>query len=68
MTVLRRPGVARLGVAGLLSETGDWMLFIALPLYVLHLTGSPLVTSTVFALELLPTVVAGPFAGVLIDR
>jgi MFS family permease len=68
MTVLRRPGVARLGVAGLLSETGDWMLFIALPLYVLHLTGSPLVTSTVFALELLPTVVAGPLAGVLIDR
>jgi MFS family permease len=68
MTVLRGPGVARLGIAGLLSETGDWMLFIALPLYVLHLTGSPLVTSTVFALELLPTVVAGPLAGVLIDR
>jgi MFS family permease len=68
MSVLRRPGVARLGIAGLLSETGDWMLFIALPLYVLHLTGSPFVTSTVFALELLPTVVAGPFAGVLIDR
>jgi MFS family permease len=68
MSVLRRPGVARLGVAGLLSEVGDWMLFIALPLYVLRLTGSPLITSTVFALELLPTVVAGPLAGVLVDR
>jgi Na+/melibiose symporter-like transporter len=66
--VLRRPGVGRLGLAGLLSETGDWMLFIALPLFVLDLTGSPLVTASVFALELVPTVVAAPFAGVLVDR
>jgi MFS family permease len=66
--VVRRPGVGRLGVAGLLSETGDWMLFVALPLYVLALTASPLVTATVFALELVPTVLAAPAAGVLIDR
>jgi hypothetical protein len=66
--VLRRPGMARLGVAGLLSEAGDWMLFIALPLYVLALTGSALVTATVFALELVPTVLAAPLAGVLVDR
>jgi MFS family permease len=65
---LRRPGVARLGAAGLLSDAGDWMLFIALPLYVLSLTGSSLVTATVFALELVPTVVAAPLAGVIIDR
>jgi MFS family permease len=68
IAVLRRPGVARLGTAGLLSEVGDWMLFIALPLYVLQLTGSALVTSTVFALEMVPTVLVGPLAGVLIDR
>ena len=66
--VLRRPGVARLGAAGLLSEVGDWMLFIALPLFVLQLSGSALVTATVFALELVPTVIAGPLAGALIDR
>ena len=66
--VARRPGVARLGVAGLLSGVGDWMLFVALPLYVLSLTGSSLVTATVFALELVPTVVAAPLAGVLVDR
>jgi Na+/melibiose symporter-like transporter len=68
LAVLRRPGIGRLGLAGVLSEVGDWMLFIALPLFVLDLTGSALVTSTVFALELVPTLVVGPFAGVLIDR
>jgi MFS family permease len=68
VAVLRRPGVARLGAAGLLSEIGDWMLFVALPLFVLQLTGSALVTATVFALELVPTVVAGPLAGAVIDR
>jgi MFS family permease len=65
---LRRPGIARLGVAGLLSEMGDWMLFIALPLFVLSLTGSSFVTATVFALELVPMVLAAPLAGVLVDR
>ncbi len=44
------------------------MLLIALPLYVLELTGSPLVTATVFVLGLAPTIVAGPLAGVLVDR
>jgi MFS family permease len=67
-TALARPGIARLGAAGLLSEVGDWMLLIALPVFVLQLTGSPLVTATVFVLELVPTVAIGPLAGVLIDR
>ncbi len=66
--VLRRPGLGRLTAAGMLSEIGDWLLMIALPLFVLELTGSALVTATVFALELLPTVVFGPIAGVLVDR
>jgi hypothetical protein len=64
----RRPGLARLAAGGLLSETGDWLLLIALPLHVLALTGSSLVTATVFALELVPTVVAAPLAGVLASR
>src|SRR4029079_4831379 len=65
---LRRPVIARLGAAGLLSEIGDWMLFIALPLFVLSLTGSSFVTATVFALELVPMVLAAPLAGVPADR
>ena len=67
LAVSRTPGVARLGGGGLLSEVGDWMMFIALPLFVLQLTGSPLVTATVFAVQLLPTVLVGPVAGVLVD-
>jgi MFS transporter len=68
VATLRRPGIGRLGAAGVLSESGDWMLFIALPLFVLALTGSAFVTATAFALELVPTVLAAPLAGMLADR
>ena len=69
MSLLRtRPGFRRLWVAGAVSEIGDWLLLIALPVYVLQLTGSPLTTSTVLLVELAGTVLAGPLAGVLADR
>jgi Na+/melibiose symporter-like transporter len=65
---VRHPAFARLWLAGAVSETGDWLLLIALPVYVLRLTGSALITSTVFLLGLLPGLVVGPLAGVLVDR
>jgi len=68
MLLRRRPAFARLWLAGTVSETGDWLVLIALPVYVLQLTGSALVTSTVFLLELAAAVLAGPLAGVLADR
>jgi MFS family permease len=65
---LREPAFARLWSAGLSSEIGQWMLLLALPLYVLDLTGSALVTSTVAMLGLLPSLVCAPFAGMIADR
>ncbi|MEV0847328.1 MFS transporter [Streptomyces sp. NPDC049954] len=65
---LREAPFARLWVSGLLTETGRWVLQLALPLYVLALTRSPLVTSVVAMLGLLPSLVVAPLAGALVDR
>jgi MFS family permease len=59
---------ARLCSAVVVSELGDWLLFIALPLYVLDASGSALATSTVFLAELVPAVVVGTLCAPLIDR
>jgi MFS family permease len=65
---LRSPTFARFWLAGGVSEAGDWLLLVGLPVYVLQVTGSNLVTSLVFLLGLLPTLVIGPLSGVLVDR
>jgi predicted MFS family arabinose efflux permease len=62
------PAYRRLWSAVAISETGDWLLFIALPLYVLQVSGSALDTSTVFLAELAPAVVVGTVCGPVIDR
>ncbi len=62
------PAYRRLWSAVVISETGDWLLFIALPLYVLRVSGSALDTSMVFLAELVPAVVIGTACGPLIDR
>jgi len=54
--------------AGLVSDAGDWMLFVALPLVVYRLTGSAIGTSLAFVLELLPAVALAPLAARLIAR
>src|SRR5690349_8896936 len=50
------------------SEMGDWLLFIALPLYALSSSGSALATSTVFLAELAPAILVGIACGPVIDR
>jgi MFS family permease len=67
-SALRSAPFRRLWAAGLLSDTGDWLLFIALPLVVLRLTGSAVATSFAFALELVPAIVLAPFVARLVDR
>jgi MFS family permease len=65
---LRDPGFARLWAAGLVSDLGDWMLLIGLPVFVFQLTGSALTTATVFVVETVPALFVGQVAGVLVDR
>ncbi|WP_064741777.1 MFS transporter [Hamadaea tsunoensis] len=65
---LRRRNFALLWWAGLMSIAGDWTLRIALPFYVLRLTGSPLATSGVVAAGLAGVLVVGAAAGVYVDR
>ena len=48
------PAFRALWAAGLISDTGDWLLLIALPIVVYQLTGSALGTSAAFAAELGP--------------
>ncbi len=65
---LREADFRSLWLAGLVSDAGDWMLFIALPIVVYGLTGSALGTSVAFLAELAPGIVLAPVAGRLADR
>lgn len=65
---LFRRDYALIWTAGLVSDTGDWLLMIALPLFAFAATGSALGASTVFLVELVPMLLLGTFLGVLVDR
>ncbi len=67
-TVFGVPAFRRLWTAGLISDSGDWLLFIALPLVVFQISGSALGTSLAFLLELLPAVLLAPLAARLVGR
>ncbi len=64
---LRRPQFRRMVSAQFVSELGDGITTVALPLYVYARTGSPLATSLTFMAELLAGVVLGVVGGVLAD-
>lgn len=65
---LRSPAFRRLWIAGFISETGDWVLLVALPVFVYQLTGSASATATTFVVALLPGLALSPVTGVLADR
>src|SRR5688500_12684017 len=62
--LLRQPSFALLWTAGLISQIGDWLLVLSLPLYVYQQSGSSLATGATFAAGLLPRIVVGSLAGV----
>lgn len=57
-----------LWIGALISQLGDKFYFIAIAWWILMKTHSPLTMGFFLAASLLPGLVLGPFAGVLIDR
>jgi len=68
MSPLRGRSFRRLWVAGLISDTGDWLLLVSLPILVYQYTHSTLGTATAFLVELAPPVLLAPLAGRVADR
>jgi MFS family permease len=68
VSALRVPAFRRLWVAGLVSETGDWLLLITLPVLVYQLTGSVLGTGVAFLVEMVPPMLLAPLAGRVADH
>ncbi|MEU6918652.1 MFS transporter [Streptomyces olindensis] len=58
---------ALLWAGQLCSMTGTMVQYIALPLWILSVTGSAVAAGVAFAVETLPIVVLAPWAGVLAD-
>ncbi|WP_194238468.1 MFS transporter [Streptomyces spongiae] len=67
-SVLRNRGFRLLWTSGTVSGLGSWLLVIAVPVHVFQLTGSPVATGLALALEALPALLLGPWAGVFLDR
>ena len=58
----------RFWTAAALSNLGDGMTLAALPLVAVSITREPLAVALAAALAFLPWVLAGPVAGVVVDR
>jgi Na+/melibiose symporter-like transporter len=65
---LRNRDFRRLWISGGISGIGSWLLVVAIPFHVFDLTGSTVATGLTLALEALPALLLGPWAGVLLDR
>jgi MFS family permease len=66
--VLRGRAFRRLWVATTIDSFGSWLLVMAVPLHVYSLTGSATSTGLALAVQALPFVLVGPWAGVTVDR
>jgi len=66
--VIRSPAYFPLWLGQLLSNFGDTLHYIALVILVFRLTGQGLAVAGVVAAEIVPVLLLGPLAGVIIDR
>jgi Na+/melibiose symporter-like transporter len=66
--ILRNRDFRLLWTSNAVSGTGSWLLVVAIPFHVFTLTGSTFATGLTLALESLPALLLGPWAGVLLDR
>ena len=67
-SALANPNYRRYTRGQAISLAGTWMQMIAQSWLVLELTGSAAALGAVIALQTLPTLVLGPYAGVVADR
>lgn len=66
--VIRSPSYFPLWLGQLLSSFGDTLHYIALVVLVFQLTGQGIAVAGLVAAEIIPVLMLGPLAGVLIDR
>jgi predicted MFS family arabinose efflux permease len=65
---VRNASFGLLWTGQLLSATGTWLMVVAVPVFVFHLTDSARDTGLAFTAEVVPMVLLGPVAGVFADR
>ena len=68
MLLRRHADLRRLAAAGLVSLSGDYLLFVGLSYLVYDLTGSTVAAGGALLANFLPQVLVGSFAGVMVDR
>lgn len=66
--LLRQRNFSLLFFGGLISQTGDWLLQIGLPVYIYLTTGSALATSVTLIVAFLPNILLSSVAGVFVDH
>ena len=66
--ICRNRSFGLLWASQVLSNGGNWLLEVAVPVYVFHLTGSARDTGLTVVAEILPLLVLGPVGGVFADH
>ena len=66
--VIRSPTYLPLWLGQLLSSFGDTLHYIALVVLVFRMTGQGVAVAALVAAEIVPVLLLGPVAGVIIDR